>query len=327
MALPDTSTQREKPAADTVAGAAPAGRLDETMLAMDVVDTLRHADQLVERELASDERAVALKQRLRDIYRTQGIDVPDRILDEGVASLEQNRFVYQPTPPSFARNLALAWATRGRWGRPVAIALLILILAIAGWWVGVHQPAQRALIAERQELSTGLPADFRQEMDRLRAATTSPDILGQGEKLAAQGNAAAKAGSLADARANLASLRDLRQRLAQAYTVRIVSRPGTPSGVWRVPSGNARARNFYLIVEAVDANGKTVPVRITSEEDGRTATVNRWGLRVTPEAFEQVRQAKQRSGVIDDPVVGTKRAGELDTRWSVATTGGAILSW
>ena len=44
---------------------------------MDVVDTLRHADRLVERELEGDARRAALKQRLREIYAGQGIAVPD----------------------------------------------------------------------------------------------------------------------------------------------------------------------------------------------------------------------------------------------------------
>ena len=34
-----------------------------------------------------------------------------------------------------------------------------------------------------------------------------------------------------------------------------------------------------------------------------------------------------RSGLIGDPVVGQKRAGELEPRWSIPVTGGAILKW
>ena len=63
--------------------AAPAP-LDDVMLAMDVVDTLRHADRLVERELGAEERDQQLKERLRQLYAAQGIDVPEHILDEGV---------------------------------------------------------------------------------------------------------------------------------------------------------------------------------------------------------------------------------------------------
>jgi hypothetical protein len=61
--------------------------LDEVMLAMDVVDTLRRRERLVQRELDVGGREEDLKGRLRKIYAAQGIDVPDRILEEGVAAL------------------------------------------------------------------------------------------------------------------------------------------------------------------------------------------------------------------------------------------------
>src|SRR3712207_8628772 len=47
----------------------PSRSLDEVMLAMDVVDTLRHQESLVNRELSEEDRDAQLLQRLRDIYR------------------------------------------------------------------------------------------------------------------------------------------------------------------------------------------------------------------------------------------------------------------
>ena len=83
-------------AAGGLPGRATAAPLDDVMLAMDVVDNLRHADQLVERELRTEERDRQLKERLRKLYAAQGIDVPEHILDEGVAALHEDRFVYRP---------------------------------------------------------------------------------------------------------------------------------------------------------------------------------------------------------------------------------------
>jgi len=54
--------------------------LDEVMLAMDVVDTLRHEQQLVERELASDERDQALFEKVKRMYASQGLEVTMRSL-------------------------------------------------------------------------------------------------------------------------------------------------------------------------------------------------------------------------------------------------------
>lgn len=294
---------------------------------MDVVDTLRHADALVERELSAEDRAVALKRRLREIYASQGIAVPDHILDQGVAALAESRFVYRPTPPGLARSLATVWVTRARWGRPAAYALGAVLLLGGGWWFGVHLPAERARVAERQELEEGLPRALQAELARIQAAMGDAAALDRARRLAAEGEAAASAGALADGRARLAALQELQRTLAQEYAVRILSRPGEPSGVWRVPEANPQARNFYLIVEAVDRNGRPVEVSVTSEEDGSTRRVSRWGLRVPEAEFERVRQDKLRDGVIDQPVVGTKRAGALAPNWSIPTTGGAILSW
>jgi hypothetical protein len=315
---------------DVPAPAAPAPAappLDETMLAMDVVDTLRHAETLVERELSAEDRAVQLKQRLREIYAGQGIVVPEHILEQGVAALEEHRFAYRPTPPGPARSLATLWVTRARWGRPLAFALGLLVLLGGGWWFGVHLPAEQARIAERQELEEGLPRALRAEHARVLATTQEAAPRERAARLLAEGEAAARAGALGDARARLASLQELQQVLAQDYAVRIVSRPGEPSGVWRVPEANPRGRNFYLIVEAVDRNGRPVEVPITSEEDGRTTRVSKWGLRVPAEEFERVRQDKLREGMVGQPVVGVKQAGQMAPVWTVPTTGGAILSW
>ena len=60
-------------------------KLDDVLLAMDVVDTLRHREQLVARELDEEGREEELLQRLKDIYEAQGIEVPERILKDGVA--------------------------------------------------------------------------------------------------------------------------------------------------------------------------------------------------------------------------------------------------
>ena len=76
------STARFRDRCGMHAAAVPA-TLDDVMLAMDVVDTLRHRERLVERELNEDMREEQLIERLRELYKSQGIDVPDRIIDEG----------------------------------------------------------------------------------------------------------------------------------------------------------------------------------------------------------------------------------------------------
>ena len=80
--------------------------LEDLMVAMDVVDTLRHREKLIDRELDADARYERMIEELRDIYQRQGIEVTDAMLAEGVAALEEDRFAYSPTPPSFSRRMA-----------------------------------------------------------------------------------------------------------------------------------------------------------------------------------------------------------------------------
>ena len=297
------------------------------MMAMDVVDTIRHADRLVERELGGEERQQRLRERLREIYKSQGIDVSDHVLDQGISALEEKRFAYAPKGEGWKRSLATAWATRSRWGR---FALGDLGVLVAGWGiyhVSVVAPRQREAAAIAQELATDLPRALRAEYDRVIAGTQEPAPRADAARLLAEGEAAARAGNLTEARARRTALNDLAARLAAAYTVRIVNRPGEPSAIWRVPAANPRARNHYLIVEAVDRDGRPVEVPITSEEDGRTARVSRWALHVPEAEFERVRRDKLADGLIDQPVIGEKVAGTLAPRWTVQTNGGAILSW
>lgn len=127
---------------------APIG-LDRVMLAMDVVDTLRHQRDLVERELDGERRQRELIARIQALYESQGIDVPAEVVAEGVAALEQDRFVYSPPPRSFAVRVAEMYVERGRWARRAAIALLVL----GTLWAAVAVPThlrQQALVERFQ---------------------------------------------------------------------------------------------------------------------------------------------------------------------------------
>ena len=90
----------------------------------------------------------------------------------------------------------------------------------------------------------------------------------QAEKLYRDAMAALQQDDVDTAKKGHASLQALYDLVLQEYQLRIVSRPGTPSGVWRYPKNNPGARNYYLIVNAVTPDGQTLTLPITSEEDG-----------------------------------------------------------
>ena len=100
--------------------------LDDVMLAMDVVDTLRHERMLIVRDINTEVRRETLVDRLRDIYKGQGITVPDDILMDGVKALEEERFRYQPPKPGFGLTLANAYINRAQWLPKVYFVLGLL---------------------------------------------------------------------------------------------------------------------------------------------------------------------------------------------------------
>lgn len=312
--------------ASLAAPGTPKPQLDDLMLAMDVVDTLRHDERLVERELSasSDEALIA---RLREIYKSQGIDVPDRILKEGVKALKEKRFSYEPPGPSLSRSLALLWIGRGRIGK----ALLGFVAAIFCLWLVydffVLRPERVALHEAQQEIAEILPArlgDLFAEIDREakveKAQQEAAELLADGKAALARGDAAA-ARKAAD---DMAALRD---ELRTEFTLRIVNRPGEASGVWREPMINRLARNDYLVVEAIAPNGKPIPRRVLNEETGVASTVDKWGVRVSNDVFERVMADKRDNGIIENNVVGHKRRGFLDIDYAMPVLGGAITKW
>jgi len=285
------------------------------MLAMDVVDTLRRRQRLVERELDTEGREQDLRQRLRKIYTAQGIEVPDHVLDEGVAALKEERFVYKPPPQSLGTRLARVYVSRGRWGKWALGGFAVLL----GAWLLYHV----MVVAPRAELPERLQAAYQSVLD----ATQDKEAENRAQELYLTGRTAFNSGDEDGAHTSLEALRQLHTTLDQAYTLQIVSGPGERSGVWRIPEANPDARNYYIIVEAVAPDGRTLKVPVVNEETGRTERVSKWGLRVTEGVFNGIAKDKQDDGIIQRREFGVKRSGELRPDYRIPTTGATITQW
>lgn len=147
------------------------------------------------------------------------------------------------------------------------------------------------------------------------------------ETLYRDGMDALGAGDAQGAQKAYEALQQLYDQLRQEYVLQIVSRPGVPSGVWRYPVNNPSGRNYYLIVEAVTADGRRLALPVTSEEDGQTRVVSLWGLRVDGRIYDAVAQDKQDDGIVNRNRFGVKKRGYLAPEYMVPTTGGAITEW
>lgn len=406
--------------------------MDELMLAMDIVDTLRHEQSLVERELASTERDDAFVARVKQIYASQGIEVTDTLIRQGVESLKQDRFVYQPPQRTFSVRMAEVWIDRWRWTKRAMITGFVVafgyaVVAIPNAWVaareyGNYTEAVAELQQRGQRLSrqvdsleifvkgwqTGAPARVAGHLEQLardfalRRASLDPAIastqslaaidddafdaapeagyatlsvardgLEAAEREASGLEARMKAGErmlgiarqfdhantrLASMRVSdavMATLDDKRARaevalaaaddvaaktavaaLAQfaatldlSYTLRIVSREGIKSGVWRYNESAPDGKNYYVVVEAVDAAGNALMLPVLNEETQVTQTVSLFAIRVPQSEFERVKADKLDNGLIDDALVGEKRRGELEAEYRISVAGGTITDW
>ena len=413
--------------------------MDDIMLTMDVVDTLRRRKALVDRELDSAARDEALVEKVRAIYAAQGIEVSDETIAAGVEALRDQRFAYHPPPPGLLTRLGHLYVNRGQWSKRLGMGIAALLAAWGIHYGAVTLPKKHAAQAEARQINTEITratvtlGSRRERLKRLRAqlarqpeprdeslrataainrgeasaaldqaeqlvasaermgapeqlpASVDPletqrarERLAQRRKLLQQagqqldqaearitllasldrlpadlaqyrkaiddiareekarklarqihdsGVTALKKGDIETARLQLSDLKDLLDQLQRRYVLKIVSRPGERSGVWRYPDANSSARNYYLIVEAVDRKGRKLSLPITSEEDGKTRKVSKFGMRVDAATYNRVAADKKDDGIIQNNILGIKQPGYLKPDYRMKTTGQAITQW
>jgi len=293
--------------------------LEDLMVAMDVVDTVRHRQLVVERELDPTGRRERLIERLRDIYTTQGIEVTDAALEAGVDALEKERFGYTPAPGGMSTALARLYVRRGRWVKPLLIVGTLALIIGLGWYFTVALPQSR--------FEAALAGNIEATHARIVGQSQSAAATIRANELLAQAERALEAEAFNTADDVHDDLEALLRELELAYELRIVSRPNEFSGIWRVPDINAEARNYYLIVEAVDPYGNVLRRSVRNEEDNRVDEVLKWGIRVDEATFEAVTADKRDDGIIQDYVLGTKAAGKLEPEYRIPTSGATITEW
>lgn len=327
MADTTSTSSTDLAATSPVAAAAPAKqKLDDLMLAMDVVDTLRHQETVATRELDDDVRKAELVERLKKIYASQGIVVSDRIIADGVKALEESRFSYEPAPASLSRSLAMIWVTRRTWGLAGLAGLVAVGIGIGSYSYFVIGGAKRSAEQARVELSETLPKALTKVVQTARDEAKSADAIATVGSLAKTAQAAVARGDAPAAKAAIAELDGVVGKLRETWRVQIVTRNGERSGLWRQPPSRT-SRNYYLVVEAIGANGAVLEREVTSEETGVKKTVKVWGQRVPQTTYDRVAADKRDDGIIENRLVGEKKRGDLAVTWSMPVETGTITEW
>ncbi len=294
---------------------AKAESLDDVMLAMDVVDTLRHRQHLIEKELDSDERDQKLMKRLREIYSSQGMEVTDEILATGVEALKKDRFIYSPPKEGFKTKLAYLYITRDHWIKWLGLAISIILALSLVYNIYILGPIKQ------------LPDDLAKAQQDILSIAKDPKAKTLANNYYDVGTSGLSSGDNDQAKSALKSLEELSFELGQIYTLRIVSRAGQSSGIWRVPDKNKRAMNFYIIVEAISPSGKVLPQYITSEETGKIKKVDQWGIRVEENVFNRIRDDKKDDGIIQKNIFGKKEKYFITPQYNYPSSGATIYKW
>jgi hypothetical protein len=316
--MSETTVPARAPAAAPAVAVEPR-KLDDVMLAMDVVDTLRHRTRIVDMELNESAREEQLVARLKEIYGAQGIEVPERILKDGVKALAEQRFVYKAPADTFSVKLAKLYVSRKKWLPQTLGAIGVLAAIAVGFQLLVFGPMESEW--------KGMPTEISRVLAEGQALAIDPQVDAQLGGIAAEGQRAVANGDRGAAKTQLTLLKDMTEQLALQYDIRIVSRQGEDTGLFRQSEDNPGAINYYLVVEAVAPGGRVLSVPVDSIETDKIERVNIWGQRVSEATFNRVRDEKRSTGLVTNDILGSKLRGELTPRFDDPVPGGAITKW
>lgn len=292
--------------------------LTDDMLVMDVADTLRHDG--VPR--LDDPDVVATLQAL---YRDLGIELSDTTAAAGVAAARDNRFSYAPPTKGVRPYLARLYVKRRNW-MPASLAVaLMLIVGIGGYFLG-YRPYHDAQVEQaKRELAQAMPAQMDALYQTIFEETKVQQASNDANDIRARGKAAAQNGDRTGAQQAIDDLTGIRDTLRLEYQLRIDD--GDKWGFWSFPKSNSDATNYYLIVQAVDTDGKVLTLPVRSEDTGRTESVSSWGERVPEEVYRAVEADKNDDGVIEHNLVAIKDFGFLQPDYVLPVLGGEVTRW
>lgn len=257
-----------------------------------------------------------------------------RLLADAPSSLPPEAQDYRPVLVQAVRRhelRAMAWLTViAQAGSPSATVPAANVAAAQG----VEAAVRHAIAAGDLDAAQRAVAQRLAFLVALESVAARPSMDGfDGEALAAMREAhghteqALRSGDGEAALAGLRLERDLDATIRQAYTLRIVDRPGAMSGVWLHPPARPDVRSYYLVVEAIGPGGAAIELPVESEETQRSRRVTTFAVRVPEAEYNRIRAQKEGSGRVTDPLIGEKQAGQLRPSYRIAVEGGAITEW
>ena len=275
--------------------------LDDIMIAMDVVDTLRHREDLVRRELErGGARGRADRAAQEDLPRPG-----HRGSGPGAGRRRQGAEGEPFRLHAAARGLEAVAADgvgetghlrQARWARSSWC-----LLALPGrYYFLVARPARLAEEQARIEITETLPKALRQAHAEVLAIATDEAAKQKADALLADGEREIRSGNRAGVTKIKGELDRPQGRADPRIHAhhRVASRRAQPRSGAGLPASFSQAKNYYLIVEAIAPDGRKLSLPIRNEETGETETVTKFGVRVPEAVYEAVRQDKANDGIV-----------------------------
>jgi len=194
-------------------------------------------------------------------------------------------------------------------------------------YVGFVHPQNVEAKQTETLLTKTLPDQIQAARDKAYNLASTPELKNQAEDIYESGVLDIQDRNIEAAQVKISELEKLGRNLSQSYQLRIVSRFNEASGIYLDSKVNSNVRNFYLIVEAVDASGNVLSVDIEDEEYKTVKRVTKYGVRVPKSVFDSVAADKKDDQIIQDDILGEKRRGLLEPKLKFGPATGYIVDW
>ena len=148
----------------------------------------------------------------------------------------------------------------------------------------------------------------------MRAISSDSEVSAQLERWTAQSEALARGGDLPELQKLAREVAERRDQLDDEYSISVVLGQQSRSAFERnfTDERGKRISGYYVIVQALDPQGRVVRRRIINAETGATEQVDTWAERVPQAVYERLKADKLADGILNETRFAEKRPGQFE---------------
>ncbi len=245
--------------------------LSETILVMDIADTIRHDDRMRDFELADDDRRQAMKERLRQAYAAQGDVVADSVIDRAIERRNADLYVHKDKLSGIDRLAWTVYVRRGKYTRIGLAAGAAFCLSLAGYSVAYEHFVTTPRLEIERKLAETLPeaANAAADYARNHALRLNDDIAVERVREGlAEATAAIKSKDVRKAEERIADIRDIGNRLKVREEEQIKA---ASAALAKEEAAKAKAQTAARLLAAMEKTVTSATLSAIRDEKARLA--------------------------------------------------------